>query len=133
MFNRSNNNDGIGAAILDGENRQSAALLAKVLLTIVLRVLLRKKLSQSYRHLLGEAEHGPATAQHGGDELGDGDPPVVGLERRAVSPVGRRHPGFAMHGPLTRPGRGASASRESARLMPDAHRVVRRKRRVMKP
>jgi uncharacterized protein len=62
MFNRSNNNDGIGAAILEGENRQFAALLATVLITIVLGVLLRKKLSRSYRHLLDEAEHGPGTA-----------------------------------------------------------------------
>ena len=62
MFNRSNNNDGIGAAIVQGENRQLAALLATVLLTIVLGVLLRKKLSRSYRHLLDETEHRPAAA-----------------------------------------------------------------------
>jgi uncharacterized protein len=63
MFNRSNNNDGIGAAILEGENRQFAALLVTVLLTIVLGVLLRRKLSRSYRHLLDEAEHRPAAAR----------------------------------------------------------------------
>ena len=62
MFNRSNNNDGIGAAILEGENRQFAALLATVLLMLVLGVLLRKKLSRSYRHLLDEAEHRQAAA-----------------------------------------------------------------------
>ena len=37
---------------MEGENRQFAALLATVLLRIVLGVLLRKKLSRSYRHLL---------------------------------------------------------------------------------
>ena len=56
MFNRSNGNDGIGAAILEGEYRQLAALLATVLLTITLGLTLRKKLSRSYRRFLDEAE-----------------------------------------------------------------------------
>ena len=56
MFNRSNGNDGIGAAILDGENRQLAALVATVLLTITLGLILRKKLSRSYRRHLDEVE-----------------------------------------------------------------------------
>ena len=57
MFNRSNNTDGIAADILQGgDNRQLAALLATVLLTIALGLMLRRKLSRSYRRELDEAE-----------------------------------------------------------------------------
>jgi membrane protease YdiL (CAAX protease family) len=38
IFNRSNNTDGIAALLLEGTNRQGAALLATLLLTIVLAV-----------------------------------------------------------------------------------------------
>ena len=63
MFNRSNGNEGIGAAVLDGENRQLAALVATVLLIIVLGLLLgRRRLSRSYRQSLDEAEHRSAAA-----------------------------------------------------------------------
>src|SRR5918997_1124514 len=56
MFNRSNGNDGIGAGILEGENRQVAALVTTVLLTIALGLILRKKLTRPYRRYLDEAE-----------------------------------------------------------------------------
>lgn len=57
FFNRSNNSDGIAADILaGGDNRQTAALLAAVVLTIVLGVVLRKKLSRVYRRELDDAE-----------------------------------------------------------------------------
>jgi membrane protease YdiL (CAAX protease family) len=57
MFNRSNNIDGIAADILPGgDSRQIAALLATVVLTVVLGLVLRKKLGRSYRRELDEAE-----------------------------------------------------------------------------
>jgi len=57
LFNRSNNSDGIAADLLPGgDSRQLAALLATVVLTVMLGLLLRKKLSRSYRRELDEAE-----------------------------------------------------------------------------
>jgi membrane protease YdiL (CAAX protease family) len=57
MFNRSNNSDGIVADLLPGsDSRQIAALLATILLAVVLSLVLRRKLSQSYRRQLDEAE-----------------------------------------------------------------------------
>jgi membrane protease YdiL (CAAX protease family) len=57
MFNRSNNSDGIAADMLPGgDSRQLAALLATILLAVVLGLVLRRKLSRSYRHQLDEAE-----------------------------------------------------------------------------
>ncbi|HZA31083.1 MAG TPA: type II CAAX endopeptidase family protein [Propionibacteriaceae bacterium] len=57
MFNRSNNTDGIAADILrGGDSRQIAALLATVVLVVVLGLVLRKKLSRSYRRELDDAE-----------------------------------------------------------------------------
>ena len=59
MFNRSNNTDGIAADILrGGDSRQIAALLATVVLVVVLGLVLRKKLSRSYRRELDDAEQG---------------------------------------------------------------------------
>jgi uncharacterized protein len=57
MFNRSNNSDGIVADLLPGsDSRQLAALLATVVLAGVLGLVLRRKLSRSYRRELDEAE-----------------------------------------------------------------------------
>ena len=58
MFNRSNNVDGIAADVLPGgDSRQLAALLATVVLAVVLGLVLRRKLSRSYRRELDNAEH----------------------------------------------------------------------------
>jgi membrane protease YdiL (CAAX protease family) len=57
FFNRSNNSDGIAADILSGDNRPIAALLATLILTVLLGVVLRKKLTGSYRRELDDAEH----------------------------------------------------------------------------
>lgn len=57
FFNRSNNSDGIAADVLRGDSRQAAALLATAVLALVLGVILRAKLSRSYRLALDEAEH----------------------------------------------------------------------------
>jgi uncharacterized protein len=57
MFNRSNNSDGIAADLLPGgDSRQLAALLATIVLAVVLGLVLRSKLSRSYRRRLDEAE-----------------------------------------------------------------------------
>jgi hypothetical protein len=57
FFNRSNNTDGIAADLLPGgDSRQLAALLATVVLTVLLGLILRSKLSRSYRRELDEAE-----------------------------------------------------------------------------
>ena len=57
MFNRSNNNDGIAADLLpSSDSRQLAALLATIVLIVVLGLVLRRKLSRSYRYQLDEGE-----------------------------------------------------------------------------
>ena len=57
MFNRSNNNDGIAADLLpSSDSRQLSALLATIVLTVVLGLVLRTKLSRSYRYQLDEGE-----------------------------------------------------------------------------
>jgi membrane protease YdiL (CAAX protease family) len=62
FFNRSNNNDGIAADILIGDNRQNAALLATLVLTVLVGVVLRTKLTRSYRRELDDAENRSADA-----------------------------------------------------------------------
>ena len=57
FFNRSNNTDGIAADLLPGgDSRQLAALLATAVLTVGIGLILRSKLSRSYRRQLDEAE-----------------------------------------------------------------------------
>ena len=56
MFNRSNNVGGLGDDLLAGPNRQLAALLTAVLLTVVLVVVNRRRLSRSYRRELDALE-----------------------------------------------------------------------------
>ena len=48
-FNQANNPEGIAAVFLDGANRQSAALLATVLLTVILCLVLRRRLGRAER------------------------------------------------------------------------------------
>ena len=56
MFNRSNNIGGLGDDLLAGPNRQLAALMTAVLLTVVLVVVNRRRLSRSYRRELDALE-----------------------------------------------------------------------------
>jgi hypothetical protein len=63
FFNRSNNSDGIAADLLIGDNRPLAALAATVLLTIVLALAVRRKLSRGYRLEL-DAMNGEAHVSH---------------------------------------------------------------------
>ena len=51
-FNRSNNVDGIAADVLLGSNRQLAALIATVLVTVVIGLSIRRKLTRAYRQAL---------------------------------------------------------------------------------
>jgi uncharacterized protein len=56
MFNRSNNTDGLAADILSGSNRQSAALLTTGLLTILVLIGTRGRLTKAHRDELDSAE-----------------------------------------------------------------------------
>jgi membrane protease YdiL (CAAX protease family) len=49
MFNRSNNGDGIVAALVDGPGRGLAALSATAVLATVVAVVIRRRLTRSYR------------------------------------------------------------------------------------
>lgn len=63
FFNRSNNSDGIAADLLIGDNRPLAALAAAVLLTIVLGLAIRRKLSRAHRLEL-DAMNGEGRVSH---------------------------------------------------------------------
>ncbi len=52
FFNRSNNVDGIVADLLDGSQRQLAALAATTVLTVVAGVVMRRRLRRAYRQEL---------------------------------------------------------------------------------
>jgi len=56
FFNRSNNTDGIVADLVSGEARSLAALLASLLLTVVLCVVMRKRLTRDQRLALDARE-----------------------------------------------------------------------------
>ncbi|HEU5087639.1 MAG TPA: CPBP family intramembrane glutamic endopeptidase [Roseiflexaceae bacterium] len=58
MFNRSNNVDGIAADLLVGSNRSLAALIATLILTLVIGISIRRKLTRAYRLQL-DTQHGP--------------------------------------------------------------------------
>lgn len=55
MFNRSNNTEGVAALLLEGGNRQVAALVATVALTVVLGIALRKRTGTDERRRLDVA------------------------------------------------------------------------------
>jgi CAAX protease family protein len=62
IFNRSNNTDGIAAKLLVGSHRQSAALLATLLLTIALGLILRRRAGPAERARLDAANgEGPGS------------------------------------------------------------------------
>ncbi len=52
MFNRTNNDDGIAAAILTGDGRASAIPLAVIVLTAATALVIRRRLSRAHRHEL---------------------------------------------------------------------------------
>jgi membrane protease YdiL (CAAX protease family) len=49
MFNRSNNSDGMVAALVDGPSRGLAALSATAMLAAIVAVVIRRRLTRSYR------------------------------------------------------------------------------------
>jgi len=49
IFNRSNNTDGIVASLIDGEARVVAALIATIVLTLVVGIVFRQRMSRAYR------------------------------------------------------------------------------------
>jgi membrane protease YdiL (CAAX protease family) len=61
MLNRSNNAGGLGDDLLTGPNRQLAALVTVVALTVVLVVVNRRRLSRSYRRRLDAFEEQPVS------------------------------------------------------------------------
>ncbi len=65
MFNRSNNVDGIAADLLVGSNRSLAALIATLILTLVIGISIRRKLTRAYRLQL-DTQH---AAEPGAAEL----------------------------------------------------------------
>jgi membrane protease YdiL (CAAX protease family) len=62
VFNKSNNGDGIVAALVEGNARGSAALLATIVLTIAIAISARRRLSRASRMALGTS---PVTGSHG--------------------------------------------------------------------
>ncbi len=52
MFNRTNNEDGIAAAILTGDGRATAIPLAVIVLTAATALVIRRRLSRAHRHEL---------------------------------------------------------------------------------
>jgi hypothetical protein len=103
MFNRSANSDGIAADILSsGDNQQMAVLLATLVLTVVLGIILRKKLSRSS---VGARRAGAKASGHDGSsargvrvDLSEGEPRRADLgcrtatESRQSDPAVRQRP-----------------------------------------
>jgi membrane protease YdiL (CAAX protease family) len=56
VFNRSNNEDGVVAGLLDGQARGPAGLLAVIVLTAAVAIIARRRLSRSDREIGGGAE-----------------------------------------------------------------------------
>jgi hypothetical protein len=54
VFNRTNNQNGIAATLLEGNARQLAMLIAVVVLTVVTAVVIRSRLSRRYGAKLAE-------------------------------------------------------------------------------
>jgi uncharacterized protein len=63
VFNRTNNENGIAATLLEGDGRQLAMLLAVVLLTVVTAVVIRSRLGRQYGAELAERSR-PPTVSH---------------------------------------------------------------------
>jgi hypothetical protein len=63
MFNRSNNDEGVVAGLTDGDARGLAGLLAVLVLTAVIAVVSRRRMSRSYRLELDAAAAAVAPSQ----------------------------------------------------------------------
>jgi hypothetical protein len=49
VFNRSNNDEGVVAGLLDGDGRKLAGLLAVLILTLIVGLVARRRLGRTYR------------------------------------------------------------------------------------
>ncbi len=63
VFNRTNNENGIAATLLEGDARQLAMLIAVVLLTVVTAVVIRSRLSRRYGAELAERSRAAAVSR----------------------------------------------------------------------
>ena len=63
VFNRTNNENGIAATLLEGDARQLAMLIAVVLLTVVTAVVVRSRLGRQYGAELAERSRTPAVSR----------------------------------------------------------------------
>ena len=59
VFNRSNNDEGVIAALVEGDGRKLAGLLAVIVLTAAVALATRRRLGRSYRHELDSAGNAP--------------------------------------------------------------------------
>ena len=78
VFNRTNNENGIAATLLEGDARQLAMLIAVVLLTVVTAVVVRSRLSRQYGAELAKRSRTAAVSRTARTRLGT-------AERRGVA------------------------------------------------
>jgi uncharacterized protein len=64
VFNRSNNDEGVIAALVEGDGRKLAGLLAVLVLTTGVAVATRRRLGRGYRHELDMADTDTPVLQH---------------------------------------------------------------------
>ena len=91
-FNRSNNDEGVAAGLLEGQAHGLAGLLAVILLTTAVAILARHRLSRTYRAHLDAADNRSESLSDSQQTAGQSAVRAVGAPvqpNRAVSP-GRR-------------------------------------------
>jgi uncharacterized protein len=64
VFNRSNNDEGVIAALVEGDGRKLAGLLAVIVLTAAVAVATRRRLGRSYRYELDSVDARTLVLQH---------------------------------------------------------------------
>jgi uncharacterized protein len=64
VFNRSNNDEGVVAALVEGDGRKLAGLLAVIVLTAAVALATRRRLGRSYRCELDAVDAPSAVLQH---------------------------------------------------------------------
>lgn len=63
VFNRTNNNDGLSANLVDGEMRGVTGLLACIVLTVAIRLVYRRRMTREFAHTLNASGPGVASAR----------------------------------------------------------------------
>ena len=69
VFNRSNNDEGLVAALVDGDGRKLAGLIAVLILTAVAAVVVRRRTNRTPQLTFNRAAPGPTTAHGTLDEV----------------------------------------------------------------